>query len=73
MAVTCAEPPAPVAGAVIDVVATPAAVMTGDAIVPRLVLKLTWVGAATTTFAASRSVAVILPVAPQAIDAGPRP
>jgi len=31
----------PAAGADIDVVATPAAVITGDAIVPRLVLKLT--------------------------------
>jgi len=45
-----------------------AAVIAGEAIVPRLVLNPTCVGAATTLPTPSRSVAVTLPVAPQAID-----
>src|SRR5881394_2762565 len=49
----------------------PAAVIAGEAMVPRLVLKPTCVGAATTLPTPSRSVAVTLPIAPQAIDAGP--
>jgi hypothetical protein len=71
VAVTCAEPPAPVEGADIATVARPAAVIDGEAIVPSVLVKLTCVGVAIIVPPPSLRVAVTLPVEPQARDAGP--